>query len=55
MIVPDGHDEHHSSAQRLAHCCETALSGEFVRVAKGSLLRGAERIGDGVSGDACDT
>lgn len=54
MVVPDGHNENHSGTHGSAYFGETALDGEFVGVAKSSLLGSAEGVGDGVTGDSSD-
>ena len=48
MVVPDGHDEGHAVLEGVAHLGKTAEGLEGVGVAEGTLLRVAERVGDGV-------
>lgn len=52
MVVPDGHDENHSSVQGFAHRSKTSQGLEIVGVADFSLLSGAESVSDGI---ACDS
>lgn len=54
MVIPDGHDENHTLLERSTHGSKTALSRKLVGVTESSLLGGAERVGDGVAGDAGD-
>src|ERR1700722_15019021 len=44
----------HSLLDGGTHCCKASLDGKLVSVTECSLLGGAERVGDGVSGDPGD-
>ena len=54
VVIPQAHNENHTLLQALAHARHTAVLGEDVLVAEGSLLGSAKVSGDGVSGDATD-
>lgn len=54
VVIPDGQDENHSLLEGGTHCCKASLDGKLVSVTECSLLGGAERVGDGVSGDPGD-
>lgn len=54
MVIPDAHDEDHTSLEGCAHVGEATVRGEIVGVAEDRLLGSAEGGGDRVAAGASD-
>jgi len=53
-VVPDGHNQDHTTEHSLTHLSKATLGVEYVGISESSLLGVTPSLGDGVTGDTGD-
>lgn len=51
-VIPEGEDEDHTTAERLAHGSKSTFGSKVIMVVVGLLLSGAHLVGDGIASEA---